>query len=51
MYERKQVSMFYYKGIFNFLIYMKLYMYNILMYIIKQIFYYFIENIKIIKFV
>lgn len=50
MHERKQASMFYHKGIFNFLIHVKLYMYNILMYITKQIFHHFTENIKIIKF-
>lgn len=51
MHERKQASMFYHKGIFNFLIHIQ---YtnacNTLAYKLKQTFHLFTENIKIINF-
>lgn len=50
MHKRQQASMFYHKGIFNFLIHMKVYMYicNTLAYKLKQTFHLFTKNIKVI---
>lgn len=55
MHERKQASMFYHKGIFNFLIHEIIHVQytnacNTLAYKLKQTFHLFTENIKIINF-